>query len=312
MEKEIKIAIIGIGGVGGYLGAMLARRYSPESPVKLYFIARGAHGDILKRNGITLQSKRNGKFTAKPAFVTDNAAECGTMDYIIYCTKSYDVENGIKNILPAIGPETVILPFMNGVDGTETIKKMLPGHTIWDGCVFIMAYISAPGIICEEGTMLSYYFCSKNDNDFRMSVFEKICTDAGIAMSCRKDIELRVWNKFSYISPLATLSTRYNLTAGQITQSPHYSELIKELYREFLSVAQAKKVEISDNIETDNLEKLHKTPTGMTTSMQRDFYKGKTTELESLTGYIVREGKRLHVPTPLYEKLYDEIKSIRL
>ena len=72
MEKEIKIAIIGIGGVGGYLGAMLARRYSPESPVKLYFIARGAHGDILKRNGITLQSKKNGKFTALPAW----AARC--------------------------------------------------------------------------------------------------------------------------------------------------------------------------------------------------------------------------------------------
>ena len=112
---KTKIAIVGTGGVGGFLGGLLARRYRDDPEVDIYFISRGQALENIRSRGLIVESQQ-GNFTARPKAATDSAAEIGEMDYILLCTKAYDIEGAVGQIRPAIGPRTVILPFLNGVD----------------------------------------------------------------------------------------------------------------------------------------------------------------------------------------------------
>ena len=137
---KTRIAVVGTGGVGGFLGGLLARFYEHSDEAEIYFVSRGQALRNIRERGLLVDAQE-GRFTARPKAATDSPAEIGEMDYVLYCTKSYDVEGAVGQLLPCIGPHTVVLPFMNGVDGAERIRRMLPATEVWDGCVYVVAYI---------------------------------------------------------------------------------------------------------------------------------------------------------------------------
>ncbi|MDH3723508.1 MAG: 2-dehydropantoate 2-reductase, partial [Desulfobacteraceae bacterium] len=91
----MKIAIAGIGGVGGYYGGLLAKRYSDDEDVEIVFIARGDHLEQIKKNGLNLITEK-GTFTVKADLATDNPAACGIFDCVIFCVKAYGLEESAK------------------------------------------------------------------------------------------------------------------------------------------------------------------------------------------------------------------------
>lgn len=310
MSKEkIKIAIVGLGGVGGYMGGMLASYYESSEDVEVYFFARESSAGIIRENGLLLKTT-SGEYTAHPKGIFTDATNAPKMDYIIYSTKSYSVESLIPLLKSISKDNTVIVSFMNGVMGSIMIKENLPDCVVWDGCVFIMSHIESPGVIVENGGWILFYFGCENCSDTsRQIYFEKICRTAGVNAVHKEDIVYRVWNKFSYISPLATISTAYNLTNGDIVDSKKFTADLMSLYDEFRDVAKAKGINMPHDIGEVNFKSMLRTPRTMTTSMQRDYYSGRESEYESLTGYIVRQGSILGVDTPFYTSMYDKIKN---
>ena len=300
---KTKIAIVGTGGVGGFLGGLLARRYRDDPEVDIYFISRGQALENIRSRGLIVESQQ-GNFTARPKAATDSAAEIGEMDYILLCTKAYDIEGAVGQIRPAIGPRTVILPFLNGVDSAEKIKRMLPGHAVWDGCVYVVAFIVEPGRIAEHTNGYRYLFGSAQGPDERLEELERIFTGAEVRARLVPDIPRRVWDKFAFISTVATATSYTDEPYGGVLGNPDYRAQFTALLDEFQAVAKAKGIVLSDGIAAQVVDQMERIPTDTTTSMQRDFRAHRSTELESLTGYIVREGKRLDVPTPTYDRMY--------
>ena len=300
---KTKIAIVGTGGVGGFLGGLLARRYRDDPEVDIYFISRGQALENIRSRGLIVESQQ-GNFTARPKAATDSAAEIGEMDYILLCTKAYDIEGAVGQIRPAIGPRTVILPFLNGVDSAEKIKRMLPGHAVWDGCVEVVAFIVEPGRIAEHTNGYRYLFGSAQGPDERLEELERIFTDAEVRARLVPDITRRVWDKFAFISTVATATSYTDEPYGGVLGNPDYRAQFTALLDEFQAVAKAKGIVLSDGIAAQVVDQMERIPADTTTSMQRDFRAHRSTELESLTGYIVREGKRLGVPTPTYDRMY--------
>ena len=125
MLDKTKIVIAGIGGVGGYFGGLLARSYAGNNDIEIYFIARGAHLNQIKNNGLKI-IKGDIEFIAKPHLATDDPTEIGIADYIIVCTKNYDLEAILNQIAPCVGDNTVILPLLNGIIAVEKIKLKFP------------------------------------------------------------------------------------------------------------------------------------------------------------------------------------------
>lgn len=300
---KTKIAVVGTGGVGGFLGGLLARYYEGSSEVEIYFISRGQALENIRRDGLRVDAQQGG-FTARPKAATDSAAEIGTMDYVLYCTKAYDVEGGIAGIMPCIGPRTVILPFLNGVDSAEKIKRMLPGNEVWDGCVYVVAYIVEPGHIVERTNGYRYLFGSPSGSADRLETLRRIFAEAGIEARLEADIVRRVWDKFAFISTVATATSYTDETYGGVLNDPKHRADFTALLDEFQSVARARGVVLSEAIASRVVAQMERIPADTTTSMQRDFRAGRSTEVESLTGYIVREGHRLGVPTPVYDTMY--------
>ena len=292
---KTRIAVVGTGGVGGFLGGLLARFYEHSDEAEIYFVSRGQALRNIRERGLLVDAQE-GRFTARPKAATDSPAEIGEMDYVLYCTKSYDVEGAVGQLLPCIGPHTVVLPFMNGVDGAERIRRMLPATEVWDGCVYVV-------------NGYRYLFGSATGDPARLAELERIFERAGIRARLEADIVRRVWDKFAFISTVATSTSYTDKTYGGVLGDPADRADLDSLLAEFQTVAAAKGIVLSEGIAGKVIAQMERIPADTTTSMQRDFRTGRTTELESQTGYVVREGRWLGVPTPTYDRMYESLRG---
>ena len=306
--QTIKIAILGLGGVGGYYGGKLAQRFRDTSHVEIYFIARGEHLEAIKEYGIHIINE-NEDFFAKPKLATSDAAEIGPVDYLIITTKSYDLKSSIDQIRPCIDNNTVILPLLNGGDITERIREILPGNTVWSGCSYIVSRRTEPGVIRTSGPFLRLVFGCDGGEDERLLSFEKLLLEAEIDAHYSRNIRESVWKKFYFISVSASLTSYLNVTFNQLSDNPERKNLTIAVADEFLKVAKAEGIHFDETTAEEIVNRTEILPAGTTTSMHSDFKSGNATELETLTGVVVRLAHKHNIPVPLYEMIYSELKN---
>lgn len=298
--SKVKIAISGIGAVGGYYGGMLAAYYETSDDVDIFFISRGENLKAIRENGLQLK-KSYRRITCRPTLATDNPAEIGPVDYLFCCTKSYDLEENLRQLAPAIGSDTVIIPLLNGVNIAEQIQQLIPGNRVWKGCVYIGARLAAPGLI-EKFTLKDRLIFGCNDGDKQQQELYTILNDARVLVSNPEDIDQEIWNKFFMISTAATITSYFNETISEVIDK-HMNFFITLGY-ELQSLAEAKGIRLPETIVFDSINKQKMMPSGSTTSMHSDFQRGGKTEIENLTGYVVHEARALGLSIPTYELMY--------
>ncbi len=305
---KTKILIAGIGGVGGYFGGVLAKQYFNSNEIEVCFFARGQHLDEIQKNGLKILSNKD-EFIANPKIATDNPNEIGIADLIIVCTKSYDIENIIKQLKPCINQKTFILPLLNGVDNKEKIQILLPENTILDGCVYIVSRLKKPGIVEKIGNIQTLYFGKDNFINDQLEYFRYIFNNANIEATLSQNISSIIWEKFIFISPTATATTFLDKNIGEIVSENHI-ETITKLIQEVKQIAKAKNIDIAENITEITINKLKSLPFDATSSMHTDFKnKESFNELKSLTKYVIEQGIKYNIETPTYIKAYNKIKS---
>jgi 2-dehydropantoate 2-reductase len=118
----MKIAIIGVGGVGGYFGGKLATHYSSAEDIKIIFIARGKHLKKIQNNGLQVITQQ-GTFIAKPDKAIDNHVSGSIFDLIIFCVKSYDLEDSAKLFKNCVNEQTVAITVLNGVNNVRICSR---------------------------------------------------------------------------------------------------------------------------------------------------------------------------------------------
>ena len=307
MNNKTRVLIVGIGGVGGYFGGLLAKQYEDSKDIEIIFIARGEHLQKIKSEGLKV-IKGNTEFTAFPTLATDDFAEAGPADYIILCTKSYDLEETTAQLKPCLTKDTIIIPLLNGVNNAERIRTILPSHTVLDGCAYIVSHIKAPGVIENIGNTQKIFFGLDNTSDEKFTLLEKIMKEAGVEATLSQNISTIIWTKFIFISAIATATSYYDKPVGEVAEK--HADVLFNLIEEVKQIALAKNIQIDHDTTAKTLHRLKNVPYRNTTSMQRDFKSEKPhTELESLTQYVIRAGQKLDIPTPTYQKLYDSLKN---
>lgn len=307
MNKKVRVVIVGIGGVGGYFGGLLAKHYQNSKEIEIIFIARGEHLQKIKSEGLKV-IKGDTEFTSIPALATDSFAEAGLADFIILCTKSYDLEETTNQLTPCLRSNTIILPLLNGVNNSERIKAILPTHTVLEGCAYIVSHIKAPGVIDNFGNTQKIFFGLDGISNDKLLLLERSMQEAGIEATLSQNISTIIWTKFIFISAIATATSYYDQTVGEVVEK-HESTFFN-LIEEVTQIALAKNIAIDPDIASKTLLQLKKVPYQNTTSMLRDFRnKKRHTELESLTKYVVEEGQYLNIKTPTYQKLYESLNN---
>jgi len=307
MSKKVRIIIAGIGGVGGYFGGLLAKKYESSSEVEICFLARGEHLAKIRENGLKI-IKGNIEIIARPSLATDNANEIGIADYILICTKSYDLDTIIEQLKPCIGENTVLLPLLNGVESVERIKKILPETIVWEGCVYIVSFLKEPGVIENDDHNQTLSFGLDDTSDDRLLFLEKLFKDAGIHTVLSDMISTIVWEKFIFIAAVATATSYFNCSIGKILSENENT--LSQLINEVTAIAKAKKIAVDAEIATKTVNKMKMLVYETTSSMHRDYQNLKpNTELETLTGYVVREGQKYGIETPAFQKAYQLLST---
>lgn len=304
---KTKIVIVGLGGVGGYFGGLLAKRYVDDPEIEIYFVARGIHLKKIKENGLTLITE-TGTLQVYPTLATDHVAEIGTADYIIMTPKSYDLESTVAQIKPIVGTHTVILPLLNGIDNSHRIRTLLQGIEVWQGCAYIVARLNEPGVVESSGGVhrLNFGYEYKQTND-RLTEFEMLLKDAGIDAIFHENIMHVIWTKFFFISSTASLTSYFDVSFGALLTDESRKATLVGMLEELILIANAEGAEIERSVIDHVIHQLEKLPYETTSSMHSDFKIGKMTEVHGLTGIVVKLGKKHGIATPAYEKVYGEL-----
>lgn len=305
----MRIAVVGIGGIGGYYGGKLAMAYAGSGSHDIVFIARGEHLAAIRKNGLSLITP-DGEYNAVPTLATDNPKDAGPLDLVLFCVKSYGLQDAARMIAGSVHKGSVILPLLNGVSITETLKTFLPECTVLNGCVYIGASIEGPGVVQHKGgTGLLIFGPDRNEDVEKFRGIETLLKEAGIPVELAKDAAVPVWTKYIFIDPLAVLTALLGKTFGAILESEEDREMLAGLMTEVENVARAKGVNFPKDIVKATLQKAAGFPYATKTSFQLDYEKGRQTELDIFAGYIVKAGKELGIATPLHERIYKELLS---
>lgn len=306
IRHKFKIAIIGVGGVGGFVGGRLAARFADSETVEIVLVARGKNEKAIRENGLKIISTKGEEIVRPKLSAIENIKDA---DLIILCTKEYDLENTISSFKNFIGEKTSVLPLLNGVDITERIKKVLPETDVWKGCIYIVSRLFAPGVISETGNVCVINFGDENAPTDKQKQIEKLFRESGIDAEATDEIEARIWEKFVFISSLAAATSYLDKTIGEILADENHKKLFDDLAAEIKRVARAKNIKISEDLIRQKFDKLNSLPFEATSSMHTDFEKGNRAEVDSLVGYVVTEAENLGVSIPNYEKVYDALSK---
>jgi 2-dehydropantoate 2-reductase len=303
---KTRIGILGLGGVGGYFGGLLAKTYFESEAVEIVFIARGETQKAIAQNGLKIRTETN-ETIVFPSLVSNNPDEIGMLDYLICATKTYDIETSFEFLKKCISVTTTILPLYNGVDAEERIQTLFPHNTVLQGCVYIISMIESPGIIKKIGAYEKLYFGSKNAPVSKLKELQSILENANIESYLVENIEETIWEKFIFISALASATSYLDQNIGQILNDVENKKVYISLLNEITAVAAAKGLVLPNDIVDQTIAKLEKSPQDNTSSMHRDLLAGHKIEVFSLTEYVVNEGLKYGVETLMYQKVLEKL-----
>ena len=299
-RDTMKIAIFGAGGVGGYIGARLLRAGGHE----VTLVARGKHLQAIQAEGLRVQDEEE-RYVVHPDHAVRSLEGLGVYDLIILAVKSYDLEEALERISAHSNSDTVLLPLLNGVDHDLEVLARFPDAQVLNGCIYIFSNITTPGAIKKYGGVFHLFYGSRDEPKEYYREIEKLFNATGLKHRLTDKIELETWRKYLLISAFASLSSYYAVPLGIIAQD-HYAELA-QLLAEIKAVANAKGIMLEDKNVKNVLDQVKSIPFGSKTSMQLDFEAGKPTELEALTGYIVKKGQRVGLKTPIMKRIYQKL-----
>ena len=308
MNKSTRILIAGIGGVGGYYGGLLAKHYH-QSDIEILFLSRGENLKVIREKGL-LVKEGDRQFRAHPSQVVSSAAESGTVDYLIMAPKRYDLEEMMEQLAPAVHPGTVILPLLNGIDAATVIQKHFPNNKVLTGVVYLVSRLIAPGVI-EKRSGGDKLFIGPAHNDPLVQKLYLVMKAAIENMELTDEIESVMWEKFVFICSTATATSAQDKSIGQLLEDSQGRNLLAALLEEAIQVGKAEGVALRPGIKELFFERLNLLSYEATSSLHHDIRQNKQkTELETLTGYILKTAKKHGLAVPNFEKAYRVIRSV--
>lgn len=303
----MKILIMGTGGVGGYYGGLLAQQGND-----VIFISRGAHLYAIRHEGLKVKSV-HGNFAVFPAHATDDPANIGPVDLILFCVKTYNTDEAAEAIRPAIGPQTVVMSLQNGVDAAERISTVIGVEHVIGGATWLSSAVEAPGVIKQISQFRRIVLGELDGGkSARIQSIYEVLEKTGISAEISENIQKVLWSKFVFIASVSGLGSLTRLPMGDFRTVPETRELLSSIMQEVKSVAHAQGIILEPDVVQKSLEFMDNAAPHIKPSMQLDVESGHRTELESMIGVIGRKGRKLGVPTPAADFVYASLLPVEL
>lgn len=283
---KMKFAVMGAGGVGAYFGGLLAQKGH-----EVTLIARGEHLKALQENGLTVHSV-HGDFQLPLKAVAD-PQEVGLVDVVLFTTKGFDIKKTTEQILPILKEDSMVLNLQNGVGNEEIMAEVVGKERVLGGLTYIETTIEAPGIIAQKSAKRDIIF-GEMDGQIteRAKQLLSVFQEAGIPTVLSGNIQKDIWKKFMFISSFSAITTITELPAGDVWACEKTDQLFCKLLKEVKHVARANGIELSDEDVEVAYQIGHNFAPTTKSSMLVDFERRKPIEVDSLSGAVVKYGKK--------------------
>lgn len=304
----MKIAVIGIGGIGGYYGGKLAKAMESNKALQVYFVARGAHKQAIEQKGLRLITADGGDITVHPTLVTDDFSALPVLDACYVCIKQFSLNDAMEKLREKITPNTQMIPLLNGVDVCQRIRKNIPDAVIFPACEYIGTQITAPGVVQQSGGNGIILFGKDPEHpDVKPDELMQVMDQAGIGYRWTDQNLIEIWSKFMFIAPYGLVTASQNLTFGQVLENKHATSLVKGIMAEIKAIAAAEGILLPENIIETAYEKGKNFPYDGKTSFQRDYEQQKPDERELFGQVILDLGKKHGIATPITQQVYQSL-----
>ena len=296
----MRIVIFGTGGVGGYFGTRLA-----QAGADVLFIARGRHLDAICTTGLQLRSP-HGDVHLRSVTAADSVPDSFAPDLVFMCTKTWQLEDAAHALRPALSPDTMVMPLLNGVEATDMLSRILGRDHVVAGLCGIIAYIESPGVIRHAAVepFLKFGELDNQRTTRAQALLEFFAQADGIDAEIPQDIHAALWLKFLFVASTGGVGAVARAPMGIIREQPRTRRLLQSTMEEIFAIAGARGVVLPADSVQETLAVVDGLPASGTASMQRDLMAGRPSELEAQIGAIVRLAARSGIDAPASEFIY--------
>ena len=301
------IAIIGVGGVGGYFGGKLCRLLGADDGLHISFVARGEHLLEIQRSGLLLSSEVDGDMICRPTQATDDFRQLPPLDLCLVCVKQFDLPAALSKLEPAISVKTVVIPLLNGVDVYSRVRTVLKKGVVLPACVYVGTHVERPGKVFQKGGACRILF---GPDPLHAGVVPgeviELFRLADIKSEWTLDVQAEIWKKFIFICAFGLVCAAHDKRLGEVISDATLSRETRSIMREVVSVASASGVSLPEDIVEIAFSKASGFPFEAKTSFQRDFERvEKPDERDLFAGTMMRMGDAHGVDVPSTRTLAD-------
>lgn len=299
----MKIAVIGAGGVGGYFGGRLAL-----AGHDVQFLARGRHLAAMRAGGLVLECE-GGPLTLAAPNATDDPTALVAADIVLVTVKLWDLAKTGRDIAAIVGPETVVIPFQNGVEAIEMLSESMARDRVAGGVAYIAATIREPGVIAVTGSMARLRFGPMVETQRPpLQAFADACKAAGIDADLSIDIRRTLWEKFIFLNALSGVTSVARRPVGVVRTDPDLRDTLEAAMLETLKLAHANGIALPHGFVDAQMQFLDTLPAGMRSSMLNDLTAGNRLEAPWLCGAVARMYAARGSSAPINRTLFAALK----
>jgi 2-dehydropantoate 2-reductase len=288
----MRVAVIGAGGVGGYLGSRLAAAGGEVS-----YVARGAHLEALRERGLTIVGADGSSATTRVQ-ATDDPSDIGPVDLVVFTVKSYDTDSAAASLPPLIGEGTAVLSLQNGIDNEARIAAVVGAEHVLGGAAYILASIQAPGVIRSGRARIVVGELTPGPPTDRVLRIVELANAGAVGAVAADDVRLAKWEKYVLLVAFSAVSAATQLPLGDIRRSAAAVEMLRAVATEAWTVGRALGVPLRDGLVDDRVTLVLQQADDEGTSLRHDLLHGRRMEIEALQGTLIRLGRETHIPTP--------------
>lgn len=291
-----QFAVLGPGGVGGLLAALLAR-----GGAAVTCLAGASTVDVLARSGVRVESDRFGDFTV-PVAAAERLAE--PADVVLVTVKATQLDEALERLPRDVVGSALIVPLLNGVDHIALLRQRYPDATVVPATIRVESSRIAPGVIRHGSPFVTVELAEDDGSTAAVRRFAGDLERVGVAVKVSDDAATVMWSKLTFLATLALLTTAAQATAGEVREQRR-DDLVA-MVGEVAAVARAEGAKVNAN---DVVAFFDGIPAGMKSSMQRDAETGRRLELDAIGGAVVRAAGRHGIPVPVTARYVDELSA---
>ena len=292
-SQKLKVAVVGAGGTGAYYGGALAKAGHDVT-----FIARGSHLDAINKSGLQLNTVLLGDFHLdSPA--TDDMSSIDPVDLVIFAVKSWGTETAIADMAGLVGNNTLIISTQNGIDSERLLSDAFGKEHVLGCTATVSSMITSPGVVTQAGGHGSLVVGALTEGQSaRVNDLSTQCVAAGIAAETHENIELAIWEKFTFICALSGMTALTRKPIGEIFAQESTTQMYLQVLSEVAEVGRASGIPLPQSIAADLLATTQAREPFIIGSMGHDLIANNPIEISLLNARVVELGTKHNIKTP--------------